>query len=76
MLIPTESSRMVRGAGKCISNTFHELFAEDGRNAAMSGGHREPAPVIALVNIVRAVFMEAVGGISSRQGRCCKASVN
>lgn len=76
MLIPTESSRVVRGAGKCISNTFHELFAEDGSNAAVSGGHREPVPVIALVNIMRAVFMTIAGGISSRQGRCCEASVN
>lgn len=68
MLIPTESSRVVRGAGKCISNTFQELSAEIGRNAAMSGVHREPAPVIALADIVPAVFMEAAGGISPRQG--------
>ena len=58
MLIPTESSRMVRGAGKRISNTFHELSAEHGRNAVMSGVHREPAPVIALVNDMRAAFMK------------------
>lgn len=69
MHIPTESSRMVRGAGKCISNTFHELFAKRGGNIVSStGGRREPAPVIALVNDMQAVVLKAAGGISSRRG--------
>ena len=69
MHIPTESSRMVRGVGKCISNTSHELFAKRvGQSSPPIGGRREPAPVIALVNNMQAVVLETAGGISSRRG--------